>query len=313
MRDFTLGIIGGCLTHQGGLPKSQLYHYQLADLLEQSAQVRLRVRVARGFEDIDHTVRLDKLAREHALDAVLVHARNYYLIKSALLVKAVTPEEFRYQLHPFLFKPWRTGWAKAASNGFAGQRVLLRRKNTLGKSEVTAEFAEGAVSEPSVNLAVAVDPGEKRVFGFSMRDWLYAAGFIVGLDRWAVRDEVQMLRDVRDRCNELNLPLFVLGPGRRLDHRWLDRMCLKFDKRLRRVLSDWSVPFCGLPETKSSEGEPIYARDKWHLSAAGHTLVAEKLAQAMISCVRRFVVGAKADQERALLEVQANSGVAETL
>lgn len=304
MRDFTLGIIGGCLTHQGGIPKSELYHSQLARLLEQDAQVRLRVRVARGFEDIDHTVRLNKLVQEHTLDAVLVHARNYYLIKSAFVVKTVMPEEFRYQLHPFLFKPWKTGWSKAAKNGFADQQIILRRKNTLKSSEVRASGLEDALSGLPSNVAVAVDPGERRVCGFSLRDWFYAAGVVAGLDNWAVRDEVEMLRCVRNRCGELGVPLIVLGPGRRLDHRWLDRVCHKLDRSLRRVLDAWSVPYCSLPEANASGGDQVYAGDIWHFSATGHKLVAEKLFRGLAPWVRQFGLGAEAQRKSSPLEGQ---------
>ena len=242
MRDFTLGIIGGCLTHQGGIAKSELYHYRLAKHLEQSAGVRLRVRIARGFDDIEHKVRLDALVKEHRLDAVLVHVRNYYLGKSALIVKSLTDDEFRYHLHPFLFKPWKTGWAEIAKSNFAGQRVILRRKNTMKSATAATQAEEVELTEaPPV-----VDPGGRSVLGVSLRDLFYAGGILAGLDSWTVRDELRMLQDVRLRCDEFGLPLFVLGPGRRPDDPWLDRMCKKLDKRLCRTLPHWSVPYCGL-------------------------------------------------------------------
>lgn len=274
MRDFTLGIIGGCLTHQGGIAKSELYHYRLAKNLEESAGVRLRVRIARGFDHIEHRVRLDALVKEHRLDAVLVHVRNYYLGKSALIVKSMTDDEFRYHLHPFLFKPWKTGWAEIAKRNFAGQSVLLRRKNTVRKKGAAPQAKEVAPIEDTP----ADDPGGRRVLGVSLRDLFYAGGVLTGLDNWAVRDELQMLNDVRLRCDELGLPLLVLGPGRRPDDPWLDRMCKKLDKQLQRHSRSWSVPYCDLPDMKDSRGDQIYMKDGWHLSASGHSYVAERLA-----------------------------------
>ena len=277
MRDFTLGIIGGCLTHQGGIAKSELYHRRLAKHLEEGRQVRLRVRIARGFDDIEHKVRLDALVQEHALDAVLVHVRNYYLGKSALIVKSLTDDEFRYHLHPFLFKPWKTGWAEIAKSNFAGQRVILRRKNTM-KSEPGAAQAEEV--EPTEAPPV-VDPGGRSVLGVSLRDLFYAGGVLAGLDSWAVRDELRMLQDVRLRCDEFGLPLFVLGPGRRPDNLWLDRMCKMLDNRLCRMLPDWLVPYCGLSNLEDEQGKKTYMADGWHLSPEGHAYVAGQLALLM--------------------------------
>lgn len=277
MRDFTLGIIGGCLTHQGGIAKSELYHYRLAKHLEESHQVRLRVRIARGFDHIEHRARLDELAKEHTLDAVLVHVRNCYLGKSALIVKSVTDDEFRYHLHPFLFKPWKTGWAEIAKRNFAGQRVLLRRRNSMKKEEGSVQAEEGIGAEEFPN----VDPGGRRVLGLSLRDVFYAGGVLAGLDNWAVRDELRMLQDVRLRCEELGLPFIVLGPGRRPGDYWLDRNCRRLDKRLRQTLADSSVPYCGLPEMEDERGEQVYLNDGWHLSPAGHAYVAERLAPVM--------------------------------
>jgi hypothetical protein len=267
-------VLGGCLTHQGGIAKSELYHYRLAKHLEESAGVRLRVRIARGFDHIEHRARLDELTKEHTLDAVLVHVRNYYLGKSALIVKSVTDDEFRYHLHPFLFKPWKTGWAEIAKRSFAGQRVLLRRRNTMRKKGAAPQAEENAPTEETP----ADDPGGRRVFGVSLRDLFYAGGILAGLDNWALRDELRMLQDVRLRCEELGVPLFVLGPGRRPGDYWLDRMCGKLDMRLRRVLGDASVLYCGLPDIENEHGEHVYLNDGWHLSPAGHAYVAKRLA-----------------------------------
>jgi hypothetical protein len=277
MRDFTLGIIGGCLTHQGGIAKSELYHRRLAKHLEESGRARLRVRIARGFDHIEHRARLDELVQEHTLDAVLVHVRNYYLGKSALIVKSLTDDEFRYHLHPFLFKPWKTGWAEVAKANFAGQRVILRRKNTMKVNAEAVQAEEGVRTED----VPTVDPGGRRILGVSLRDLFYAGGVLAGLDNWAVRDELRMLQDVRLRCEELGVPLFVLSPGRRPGDYWLDRMCGKLDMRLRRVLDDASVPYCGLPDMEDEHGEQIYLNDGWHLSPAGHAYVAKRLAPVM--------------------------------
>jgi hypothetical protein len=281
MRELNFGIIGGCLSHQRGIAKSELYHYRLAKHLEECGQARLRVRIARGFDDIEHRLRLDGLLKKHPLDAVLVHVRSFHLGKSALIVKSVTEDEFCYIMHPFLFKPWKTGWAEVAKSHFSGQRVFLRRRNSVTNWNDPNVAEEREVAETRSEASEVSDLGARRFLGISLRDCFFAGGVAVGLDSWAVRDEVQMLWDVLRRCQELGLPLVVLGPGRRPDCYWLDRMCQKLDKRLRKLLPARSVPYCSLPDLQDGQGRDLYLADGWHLTPAGHDYVAARLMPMM--------------------------------
>lgn len=276
MRDFTLGIIGGCLTHQVGVPKSDLYHQRLKRKLAEDGRVNLKVRIARDFTE-DHSVRLEGLLKEYTLDGVLIHVRNYYLGKSVLITKSVTDSEFRYHLHPFLFRPWQTGWSKIEKSNFAGRPVILRRKNTLKKHCETSAPERVEHSEIN-NVAVGkTDLGARRLFGVSLRDMFFVAGALAGLDSWAVRDELAMLREVMRKCRQLSLPLCVLGPGRRPSHYWLDRVCIKLDKHLTQELRKLSVPYCGISDAVMFGDASVYSSDGWHLSSAGHDYVAGKL------------------------------------
>ena len=265
MRDFTLGIIGGCLTHQAGIPKSELYHQRLAKHLEQTHDVRLRVRIARDFRE-EHVVRLDNLLKEHRVDAVMVHVRSEFCRKAAVITTVHTEGELRYFLHPFLFRPWKSGWAAAENAGFSGSRVILRRKSAMQSLE----------QNEGVDMADEV-PDTTRVAGLSVRDIFYAAGVLVGTDRWAIRDELRMVRDLKSRCDALGLPLFVLGPSRRPDNYWLDRLCRKLEAKLLRLAGDLSVPCCRLPDVCDESGIRIYRHDGFHLNSRGHAYVAERL------------------------------------
>lgn len=278
MRDFTLGIIGGCLTHQAGVLRSELYHQRLKRQLAEQRGVNLKVRIARDFTK-EHSARLDLMLSEHALDAVLIHVRNYYLGKSVFITKSVTDEEFRYHLHPFLFKPWETGWVKVVKSNFAGQPVILRRRNTL-KNHSRVQIADRRRESEALDTAVeGMDLGARRFLGVSLRDLFFATGAFAGLDSWAVRDELQMLREAMVKCRRLGLPLIVLGPARRPSHYWIDRTCRKLDKRLLQFLSTSSVPYCSIPEIADAEGKSLYLPDGWHFSVEGHRYVADRLGR----------------------------------
>ena len=272
MRDFTLGIIGGCLTHQGGIANSQLYHRRLAKSLADREIARLRVRIARDFH-LDHEGRLRGLLERRPLDAVLVHARSVFTRKAAFFVTAVNGNQYSYYLHPFLFRPWRYGWLDEENRKFSRQRALLRR--TINVPAVSQAHQRFNSEVPAT-----------RVSGFAARDLFYIAGALVGLDQWAVRDELCSLRAVRELCHRIKLPMIVLGPGRRPGSYWQDRVCRKLDRRLQRELGLWSIPYCGLPELSDSRGVDLYLRDGWHFSEAGHAYVAEQLSGALRPMLR---------------------------
>ena len=269
MRDFTLGIIGGCLTHQVGVPKSELYHQRLKRKLAEDGLANLKVRIAREFEQ-EHVDRLESLLNEHRLDAVMVHVRSAFVGKAPLVVVSATPSEFRYYLHPFLFCPWRSGWAEVQNSGFAGCKMISRRKNPVARQlrdlQVSGDSSQAA--EPTDWADVV--PGATRIAGVSIRDLFHLGGALCGLDAWAIRDELRMLDGLRFRCADLGVPLFVMGPSRRPDSFWLDRLCKKLDERLRKACSEWAVPYCDLMRVTDEKGVRMYRPDGFHLAAEGH-------------------------------------------
>jgi hypothetical protein len=267
MRDFTLGIVGGCLTHQGGIAKSELYHRRLAKHLEESGRARLRVRIARDFH-LDYDGRLKGILSEHRLDAVLVHTRSVFVRKASFFVTGVNGNEYNYYLNPFLFRRGRHNWLEEENEKFSRRRAILRRRIDVPQLSAPHEAYQG-------------EGHAARVGGIAIRDLILIAGSLVGLDEWAVRNELHSLAIVRDLCRELDLPMFVLGPGRRPRNYWQDRICRKLDRRLERELPSWSIPYCGLPDVYDSSGEEVYLPDGWHLSAVGHAYVAEQISEAL--------------------------------
>ena len=277
MRDFTLGIIGGCLTHQVGVPKSGLYHQRLKHRLSETVRVNLKVRIARDFEK-EPVVRLASLVTENSLDAVMLHVRSAFVGKASLITIAPTSAEFRYYLHPFLFRPWHSGWAQVQNSDFAGCVMLGRRKNP-----VTTPSSGGKNANSPASVAVRKDwgdtvPGATRIAGVSIRDLFFLGGSLCGLDAWAIRDELRMLEDIRAQCEELELPLFVLGPSRRPDNFWLDRLCKRLDARLREECSKHALPYCDLMRASDERGRRMYRADGFHFTEEGHGYCAEQLA-----------------------------------
>jgi hypothetical protein len=80
-----LGIVGGCLSHQHGIPFSRLYHQVLSGMLEDAYGVRLRPLIDRSF-DAPLDQRLAALA-DRQTDLVLVHVRSAVTMGSTAIYR----------------------------------------------------------------------------------------------------------------------------------------------------------------------------------------------------------------------------------
>ena len=58
MPEFHVAIVGGCMSHQAGIPFNTLYHRQLARELQSRDGIEVRTHIARAH-DLDYTGRLN--------------------------------------------------------------------------------------------------------------------------------------------------------------------------------------------------------------------------------------------------------------
>ena len=157
MAEFTLGVLGGCLSHQRGVPPSQLYHRRLARQLRARGAGPLRVRIARDFEQ-SHVARLEQLLHTAHLDGVLVHVRSEFTRKASLITIQVRADGIHYYWHPFLLRQRQYGWAEVEAQQFSTCREMYRRLRPSASHELT----------PGRNSAAS---------GFSgVSAWCHAAG-----------------------------------------------------------------------------------------------------------------------------------------
>jgi len=85
VRVYRLGIVGGCLSHQPGIPFTSLYHQVLSRKLKDAYGVTLRPVIDRSF-DASADLRLSALAERQA-DLVLVHVRSVVTVSSTVLYR----------------------------------------------------------------------------------------------------------------------------------------------------------------------------------------------------------------------------------
>jgi hypothetical protein len=267
-----LGIVGGCLTHQPGIPRSQLYQQLLATRLAE-LRIQLKVHISRGFEE-DPADRIAALAGERDLDAVLLHVRSTFVRKAGIVATVVRQGVIRYYLHPFLFRPWKLGWNEVERRDFNGE-ILLMTRVAPARAQAESLADKGSVMAPS---AYAKPPtGSKKLLGLSLRALIYRAGRVALLDRWMQRDELRQLQEAIDFCQKRRLPLLIMGPSHRPEESYLNRLCIGMDRKLAKWINPSSVRYCSLMTTVPEVPTGLYSPDGLHMNRAGHAHVARCL------------------------------------
>jgi hypothetical protein len=280
-----LGIVGGCLTHQPGIPRTLLYHQLLASNLAGQG-IGLRVRISRGFER-DPVHRVADLVDGGEVDSVLLHVRNTFVRKAGILATVVHKGVIRYYLHPFLFRPWRLGWSEVENRDFAGELRVMTRLSPLQRREFDpSDESRAETSSEDTTLPNA----SKKFLGLSLRALIYRAGRLAMLDRWMQRDELHLLGEVIDFCQERRLPLLIMGPSQRPEESYLNRLCIDMDRRLAKWIVPSTASYCSLMTHVDGGSASLYSRDGLHLNRAGHAHVArclEPLVKSLALAVSR--------------------------
>ena len=257
--ELRLGIIGGCLSHQPGIALGQLYHRRLATMLYADTGALLRVAIARAWEG-SYEERLATLTRRAALDGVLLHLRVTFQRKAGLLAIREVDGKRQYVLHPRLFRR-----APAAAPRIAQRDI-----------DQDAELHGTPLWGP-------------RIGGFRLFDLNWVAGSLLGLDRWAIADELQMLERCRQLCVAQGIPLIILGPTPVGNSPWRNRLCGLMNRALRQRMPELGLPLTCIESLTDDAGHPLLKPDSIHLTAYGHAYVADRLRESLTAWARGWL------------------------
>jgi hypothetical protein len=271
-REFRLGIIGGCLSHQSDIPHSRLFHRQLDRMLQEGQGIRLKVAITRHF-DRDYAERLEALLAEADVDGVLLHLRVVFVAKSVLLVNRLVEGRRHYRLHPFLFKQNETGWNRFMAASPAGQVLFASREPPK-----TSGDDEDPFDRPTPS---------KKVFGFRLRSLNLAISSLVGLDDWAISDEFAMFEDFKTVCVQRGIPFFILGPTPVTAYSAETILWRKMNRRISERFATTGFPFCLIEQLEDNYGNTMLRGDGFHLNKFGHTFIAWRLFDTMTSWIRK--------------------------
>jgi hypothetical protein len=216
MNTLTLGFVGGCLTHQPGIPHPRLFHRLLARRLEDDHGVRLRFVVDKEFAD-EPRLRVARLLRGHQPDAIVLHRSTNTFFTKAMAV--FVTDGGRYVLNPFLFSRRQCrSWLDYERNAFRDCLTVWQpRLAPIPKADDQASPRE------SILMAAAISPEElahlhatTNARSFRLKDMAWAAAEWTGLLAWAIDDEERIVREVHAECQAIGASLILLGPGLRI-------------------------------------------------------------------------------------------------
>ena len=269
-RPFRLGIIGGCLSHQPGMPPNSLYHRQLAVMLRPQG-IDFGVSIVRGFE-LPYRERLDLLMRKEPVDAVLLHLRIVVVREIALFDNRLANGRRHYFFNPALSGRTSAELDREVAESQAGL-FRLEEPSPTSKGPDRKDFS---VPTPA-----------KRVGRLELRELNMAAGFLFGLDRRAIAKQLGLFEELRSSCAERNLPLIVLGPTPTTRFRQTTRFWQKYNRALEHYFRASSLRPILLESTQTDDGEPMLLGDGLHLTHAGHRQVARQLYQPVLEVLGR--------------------------
>jgi len=273
MQELSLAFVGGCLTHQPGIPFPRLFHRVLSRRLQAHYGRQLKIVVAPRYLDDPHR-RLESMLEKGPVDAVVLHRSTMTFFRKTGLIVGVTEEgSFRYVLHPFFCQQGARTWAELEVTRFAECMTLWRRK-TVVATPVEGPLPAQGTAQPDVIK-------ERRRLRISDLTWI--AGKWAGLVDWAIRDEIRIVEMVRQVAVANNLPLLVLGPGRRIEKTPINQFAARLDTELARSLSrGQGVSYISLMDDQCGNGtDESFDRhhyvDSGHFNEAGHALVATRM------------------------------------
>lgn len=287
MESFHLGFVGGCLTHQAGVPFPRLFHRVLARQFADDHGVRLTLAVNGDYTE-EPGRRVARLLRDERPDAVLLHRSTNTFFPKAMAV--FVGDDSRYIVNPFLLRRRRRrSWLDEEREGFRRCLAVWRAGRAPTTTDVRADGSRTEATVPPAALVLAHAAAARRRFGAGDFAWIVADW--TGLTEWAITDELRIVHESSVECAAAGVPLIVLGPGLRIGMPRVDRCSRRLDRRLASCAAcDGGFTYVSLlaPLPGSQEPQPVgvhHHLDVIHLNAAGHAFVAARLEPHLLPLV----------------------------
>jgi hypothetical protein len=231
-----IGLIGGCINNQPGMPEKDLYHKVLRDLLQVNAgQVDYQVSLATylTYDKVFEKTR-DFIINNDLIE-VYVFIRNFPLMPlcKPIIRYQIAEGKVKWAWHPNIYKrkmSWRPGMSS-----FQGVNPFVYKP--------------------------------RRRFG--LRDLNLLAGQSLGLKNWALKYIRTQFEMIRDFCEKNSVRLIIIAPQKSPTSIMGNLMCKWVTEDLEKFCAEKQLKFINIFEYTLK----YFENDNTHLNAEAHKLL----------------------------------------
>lgn len=251
-QQLNIHIIGGCMLGQKALGLSNLFYRKYTAQLQQEFGLQATVRLD-GHNDFDTLPsKAENITPVPGVPQVLIIQLRPGLIfrRCNLLVPAK-----KKGLFPFQWNPYITG----ASSGVSSSAEMNLSDQEMGAVHMTGKLQKILAT---INAL---------------------AGMLAGFHRKGSRQIADLLIQTADRCTQQHIQLLVIGCVNSYQNKLISIQYKAVNKLLRQYLQQKGIHYIDVfpaMEAKKAAGELLFLEDNYHLSTAGHAVLAEELYRA---------------------------------
>jgi len=247
-------IVGGCLPIQYNIPRDDLYHHTLANLLEKRS-LKANVAIIR-YETLSGCLgKIIAAAKNVHVDILMFNLRTEPLMRiSKVFYKYVDEEgKLRRSLNfPFLKK------LNAEKYDPLAVRILDTSNKPRKKESKWRRFLI-----------------ESNCF----------FGTMIGNEKYAIERYRELLISISKFCGERDMKLLLLGPATRPFSLFENKLAKDINEKFSKIAKDESIPYVDAMGTHDHFGNYLFFENGIHVSQAGHDRIGKLIFEKMVEQV----------------------------
>jgi hypothetical protein len=240
-----IAIVGGCFISQHNIPADKLYHQTAKKLLERESH-HIVIRTVR-YERIFGTLsKIKDLKNEFEFDLLIFHLRAEPVLRMSKLYYKFTDDK---------------GVKRNSINTPFNSPSIPERHDLLSADRIDIEDNR----KPDTRLH------------HMLRELNYYCGTIAGNRRNALKQYLELTKEVVKFCHETNSSLLLIGPASRPFSTFENDLSKRIDRQFSEFARDDRIKYMQLLGYTTSKKEPMFFPNGIHVSQAGHDETGHRL------------------------------------
>lgn len=246
-----IAIVGGCFISQHNIPPDKLYHQTARRLLERGGH-EIIISTIR-YERISGTLnKIKKLRNEFEFDLLIFHLRAEPVLRMSKLYYKFTDDK---------------GVKRNSINTPFNSPSIPERHDLLSAKRIDLEDNR----KPDTRLH------------HMLRELNYYSGTIAGNRRNALKQYLELTKEVVKSCHETNSSLLLMGPASRPFSTFENDLSKIIDRQFSEFARDERIGYLRLLGYTTSNNEQMFFPNGIHVSQAGHDETGHRLCKLILN------------------------------